>query len=101
MSDDDYARIGRARSAPHAGGRRDLYGVYQHLAHGGRYARYEGHEDAEGRVTGLPSAGVHAWWKQLYMPLDIIEREGVEITLFQERIDALKRPNAPTDPSAG
>jgi hypothetical protein len=92
MSDDTaYARIGRARSAPHAGGRRDLYGVYQHLVHGGRYARYEGHEDAEGRVTGLPSAGVHAWWKQLYIPLDIVAKdEGTEVTLFVARIAALE-----------
>lgn len=102
MSDEDYARIGRARSAFHRGTRRDLYGVYQHRSTGARYARYEGYEDEEGRVTGLPSAGVHAWWKQLYIPLDIIANgEGTEVTLFVARIAALTRPNAPTDSSSG
>lgn len=91
MSDEDYVRIGRARSALHGGTRRDLHGVYQHRETGARYARYEGYEDAEGRVTGLPSAGVHAWWKQLYIPLDIIAKdEGTEVTLFVARIAALE-----------
>lgn len=89
MADEDYVRIGRARSALHRGRRRDLHGVYQHRETGARYARYEGYEDEEGRVTGLPSSGAHAWWKQLYVPLDIIEKgEGTEVTLFVARTPA-------------
>ena len=100
MSDEDYVRIGRARSALHRGTRRDLYGVYQHRSTGARYARYEGYEDEEGRVIGLPSAGVHAWWKQPYLDLDIVAKgEGTEVMLFAARIAALEgaRHEDPSD----
>lgn len=83
-------RIGQAKSYPLQDGRRYVYGVFEMTeAYGhpldppARYARYEGHDRADGTMVGLPLRGAPASHNQPYHRWDEIKGTFQTVNIFK------------------